>query len=678
MGAWIMAKLVSMFNNFRIGTKLFLGFAIVILISIALNFFNQGSLIHVETSYDEFSHISHSTILINNIETSLLTLAISMREYMMFSSEENYDKIKQSERNLSESINSAKKYDAHPDRARMLEELSSTYYYYNLYNQSMIGLMKEKNKIINDYIYSAEKNLTDAMDQLIDGVNNSGDLGLSIKLRNIESHFLVARLYLYKFLTSHNEEDWHRIALELKNATAELERVISETQNPLIQQRISSIVAGIPAYRDGFGKLDDNIATGAAALTDIVRVRKSLLDIVAAIRASQEKDQAALQQGVTEDIEAASLLGWSVLGVALIIGTTSAFGLTRAIAGAVRSMTQAMEILAKGDTTVDIPARGRGDEIGAMAEAVQIFKDNAIARIELEVAQTAERAAKEQRASMIERLIGGFNQTVTGILRTVASAATELDSTAQSMAAIAEEASRQASASAAAAGQTSANVQAVASAAEEMAGSLEEIAHQVTHSTVIANRAVQEAEQTNGTVQGLAEAAQKIGDVVNLISNIASQTNLLALNATIEAARAGEAGKGFAVVASEVKNLATQTAKATDEISAQIAGMQTATGSAVGAIQGIGGIIREMNDIATTIAAAVEEQAAATGEISRNVTQAATGTREVSSNIGQLTEASGQTGAAAGQVRSAAGELAHQSEMLRTEVERFLVDIQAA
>jgi methyl-accepting chemotaxis protein len=542
----------------------------------------------------------------------------------------------------------------------------------------MIGLMKEKNKIINDYIYSAEKNLTDAMDQLIDGVNNSGDLGLSIKLRNIESHFLVARLYLYKFLTSHNEEDWHRIALELKNATAELERVISETQNPLIQQRISSIVAGIPAYRDGFGKLDDNIATGAAALTDIVRVRKSLLDIVAAIRASQEKDQAALQQGVTEDIEAASLLGWSVLGVALIIGTTSAFGLTRAIAGAVRSMTQAMEILAKGDTTVDIPARGRGDEIGAMAEAVQIFKDNAIARIELEVAQTAERAAKEQRASMIERLIGGFNQTVTGILRTVASAATELDSTAQSMAAIAEEASRQASASAAAAGQTSANVQAVASAAEEMAGSLEEIAHQVTHSTVIANRAVQEAEQTNGTVQGLAEAAQKIGDVVNLISNIASQTNLLALNATIEAARAGEAGKGFAVVASEVKNLATQTTKATDEISAQIAGMQTATGSAVGAIQGIGGIIREMNDIATTIAAAVEEQAAATGEISRNVTQAATGTREVSSNIGQLTEASGQTGAAAGQVRSAAGELAHQSEMLRTEVERFLVDIQAA
>jgi len=260
----------------------------------------------------------------------------------------------------------------------------------------------------------------------------------------------------------------------------------------------------------------------------------------------------------------------------------------------------------------------------------------------------------------------------------VSSSSQELQSTAQSMASTAEETSKQSEAVAAASEEATTNVQTVAAAAEQMAKSIEEIGQQVEQSSSIAGRAVTEADRTNVTVEGLAEAAQKIGEVVELISNIASQTNLLALNATIEAARAGDAGKGFAVVASEVKSLANQTAKATEDIAAQISGMQDATKGTVDAIKGIATTIGEISEIASSIASAVEEQSAATQEISRAVQEAATGTQEVSTNITSVNTAAVETGKSAGDVLTAAGELAKQGDTLRTEIEKFLNDDQAA
>ena len=381
----------------------------------------------------------------------------------------------------------------------------------------------------------------------------------------------------------------------------------------------------------------------------------------------------------TEQYRISSLLMEVVAGAGILLGLGLGWLVSRnGIVGPIRNIVACLRRLAEGDLQVTVFGVGRRDEIGDIAAAAQVFRDNAVERVRLEEAQAAERAAKEARAAAVERLIGGFEGGVGEILRTVASAATELDSTAQSMAAIAEETSRQATASAAAAEQTSANVSTVAAASEEMTGSLQEISRQVIRSTDIAGQAVEQAGRTDETVRGLADAASRIGEVVGLIQSIASQTNLLALNATIEAARAGEAGKGFAVVASEVKNLATQTARATEEIAAQISTMQAVTTGAVADIRGIGDTIGEMNEITTTIAAAVEEQSAATSEISRNVAQAASGTAEVSANVLQVTEAASQTGAAATQVLGASGELARQAEALRREVERFLAGIRAA
>jgi methyl-accepting chemotaxis protein len=261
---------------------------------------------------------------------------------------------------------------------------------------------------------------------------------------------------------------------------------------------------------------------------------------------------------------------------------------------------------------------------------------------------------------------------VKDVVGIVASAASEMEASAQSMSATAEETNRQSTAVAAASEQAATNVQTVASAAEELSASIREIQQQMTNSARIAQQAVEQVDRTDTTVTGLVQAADKIGEVVNLISDIASQTNLLALNATIEAARAGEAGKGFAVVASEVKNLANQTAKATEEIGQQIAAMQTATGESVQAIRGIGETIKQISEVTTTVASAVEEQGAATQEISRNVQQAAAGTQEVSSNITGVSQAATQTGTAAGQVLNAARELAQQGQQLNTEIDGFL------
>jgi len=373
----------------------------------------------------------------------------------------------------------------------------------------------------------------------------------------------------------------------------------------------------------------------------------------------------------------AAMAAMLVLTAGLVLGALYVF-IGRKVVGPIAEMTGAMSALAKGDKSVRVPHVGRADEVGAMADAVEVFRANMLRADELAAEQEKERVAREKRALTIETLTRDFDSTVSSVLGHVAAATTQMQSTASSMAAIAEETSRQSTAVAAASGQATTNVQTVASAAEELSSSIQEISRQVSQSATIAGKARHDASQTNGQVEGLADAAQKIGEVVSLIQAIAEQTNLLALNATIEAARAGDAGKGFAVVASEVKSLATQTAKATEDIAAQITGIQSATGDAVGAIKGIASTIGEINEIATTIASAVEEQEAATREISRNVQDAASGTQEVSTNIAGVTQAAGQAGSAADQVRSAAESLATQSGDLRRAIESFLAGVRAA
>ena len=279
---------------------------------------------------------------------------------------------------------------------------------------------------------------------------------------------------------------------------------------------------------------------------------------------------------------------------------------------------------------------------------------------------------RDRYNTRLAELADNLDASVKSVVGRVATAARDMEVSAQSMASIAEQTGRQAGAVAAASEEASTNVQTVAAASEDLASSIGEIGRQVSHSADIAISAVGDAENLDVKMTSLLSVSRKIGEVVSLINNIASQTNLLALNATIEAARAGEAGKGFAVVAAEVKSLANQTARATDEIRSQIAEIQSVSGDAASAIQGITGTIRTMSEITAAIAAAVEEQDSATHEIARSVEQAAAGTNDVARNISGVTQAANETGETASRVLSASASLGRDCETLEHEVADFV------
>ena len=390
---------------------------------------------------------------------------------------------------------------------------------------------------------------------------------------------------------------------------------------------------------------------------------------------------AAAKAKATEDADRGTymLIGFAViglLGAMALAGSIVVFAVTRPLG----SLVGVLQRMARGEIDAEIKEAARGDEIGAVARAVEGIKAMVARKAaeEAEVRRRADEAAAAERKRTMVELADGFERAVGGIVGMVSSSATELQATAQQMTATATETASQSTTVAAAAEEAASNVGTVAAAAEELGVSVQEIGRQVQGSAGLAQAAVGEADQTTQLVQVLKTTSARIGDMVGLISNIASQTNLLALNATIEAARAGEAGRGFAVVATEVKELASQTARATEEISGQIGEIQGVTDQAVVAIGAITSRIREINNVAAGIAAAVEQQGAATQEIVRNVSQASSGTSEVTRNIAGVAQASEETGAAAGQVLTSAAELSRQSEHLSAEVQRFLSTVRAA
>ncbi|HMA51691.1 MAG TPA: methyl-accepting chemotaxis protein [Magnetospirillaceae bacterium] len=359
-------------------------------------------------------------------------------------------------------------------------------------------------------------------------------------------------------------------------------------------------------------------------------------------------------------------------GVSLVLALLSYLVLARTVVAPIGKITGTMRVLAQNRLDIAIPETARADEIGQMAAALQVFKDNMAEAESLRAAQAAETEQRLARSRLVEQLVVEFDASISEVIRTVTQSSGALETTARSMSSTADSTNSRVTMVSAAAEEASANVQTVAAAAEQLSGSINEIGRQVAESATFAEQATRQAEATDSQIAGLSQAAARIGDVVQLINDIASQTNLLALNATIEAARAGDAGKGFAVVAGEVKTLANQTARATDEISAKVVEMQAATAQSVEAVKAIGRTISRIAEISTGIAAAVDEQNAATGEIARNVHQAAEGTAEVSSSIVEVARGAAEVGGASSEVLGAAGQLTRNAEMLRSQVDGFL------
>jgi methyl-accepting chemotaxis protein len=366
------------------------------------------------------------------------------------------------------------------------------------------------------------------------------------------------------------------------------------------------------------------------------------------------------------------------LFICLSVVALLAFFLARTISKPISNITSVMSLVAKGDLEQNVPSIERGDEIGDMAKALQVFKDNGIeARKMAERQKAMEKEVEAQRRADMLKIADDFEAQVMGVIKGVSAAAEQMQSSAQHLSSIATETSSQVTAVSAATEEASANVQAVAAAIEEFTSSIQEINRQIAGTTNQSHEATQEAGRTNDLVATLLTTSQGVGEVVGLIQAISEQTNLLALNATIEAARAGEAGKGFSVVANEVKNLAGQTKKSTDDIRDKIGHMQDLASGSATAVKTISDMIRKISENAAAVAAAAEEQGATTREISNSVQQAALGTQEVARNISGVSESSAETGRMATDVLNASGELSRQSETLRLEVEKFISTIRA-
>ena len=459
---------------------------------------------------------------------------------------------------------------------------------------------------------------------------------------------------------------------ELKNSPATPANVVAAL-NALDQEFVKNLGQELKYAKDGAvsGKFEHDVDTfyeiSQRGLNAAIGVRDAFYD-----NAAQLLDAAYASARLSFLIALAGLLAVALASAGLVMMVR------RRVCQPIVDLTATMSRLAGGDVTGEISGAGRDDEIGAMAAAVRVFKDNMIKADRLAAEKEAENDIKMRRARMLDDLTRAFETKVGELVGGLSSASSAMENTAQSMTSTATATNRQAAVVAAASEQTSTNVQTVATATEELTSSIAEIGRQVAQSTEVAARAVENARRTGETARSLADGAQKIGDVVTLIQSIAAQTNLLALNATIEAARGGDAGRGFAVVASEVKSLAGQTAKATTEISEQIAAIQTASDETVNAIKNVVDVITEIDQIGTAIASAIEEQGSATKEISRSVQEAARGTQEVNSNISGVQRAADDTGAAANQVLGAAAQLSAQSRDLAGQVTSFLSEVRAA
>jgi methyl-accepting chemotaxis protein len=519
------------------------------------------------------------------------------------------------------------------------------------------------------------------------GLNET--LGLSGSLRaavhDIESRLKEIddpRLTSWMLMMRRHEKDFmlrrdQKYVGELQKAAGEFAKALAAAAIP--EAVMAEITSKLVKYQKEFAAWVETAQQTAGYDASMMKTFRSLEPLMVEVGQSVERLQkeADTAEAVTRELVRNWMLIAFGLAVMLVFGLSFLIG--RSISNALASMVSAMIQLAGGDFKIAIPGLGRKDEIGEMAGAVEVFKNNMIEaeRMRAEQLEAEQRQAERRKADMRE-LASAFEGAVGEIIETVTSAATELEASANTLTATAERSQQLATTVAAASEEASTNVQSVASASEELTSSVNEISRQVQESSRVANEAVDQAQKTNDRVGELSKAASRIGDVVELINTIAGQTNLLALNATIEAARAGEAGRGFAVVASEVKALAEQTAKATGEISQQISGIQSATQESVGAIKEIGDTIGRMSEISSTIAAAVEEQGAATQEISRNIQHAALGTSEVSSNISDVQRGASETGSASAQVHSAAQLLSGDSNRLKLEVAKFLNSVRAA
>jgi len=674
------ATVSDFFANIKVRARIFSGFGIVMAVLCIIAVVGVLSIMKAGEEVSLLAEASEKASTVARIETVFLNLRSEAREFANRGVVEHSEMVAKLAVPVIDNINKARELIHTPEEVAKIDEIETAFGEFLHEFEQVKELINEQYSLIHDVLEPAGVKMVEELDQIQNLAAAEGNSDAIIYAGVAREHALLSRLYTNILLGRRDESFSPKVEYEFEEFRIALKALRNTLHGKELITLFEDIKLQFEHYADATNKAhEDELALRALVDKEMKHRTETIMKDAEWLERKAAEAEVEIKQDTTELIQSAEITMSVVALIGLIAGILISMLIGNSISRPVVAMTSSMRKLAGGDLTTNIPSQGRKDEIGEMASAVQVFKDNAnrVQQME-EEARSQEQRALEDKTRMMNKLADDFQNSVGGVVQSVAAASTELQSSAESLSAIASETNSQATAVAAASEEASANVQTVAAAAEELSSSIGEISRQVQQSSKISSTAVAESDRANEMVQGLAEAVTKVGQVVELISDIAEQTNLLALNATIEAARAGESGKGFAVVASEVKNLANQTAKATEEISSQIDGIQNATQQSVDAIGSVSHTIGEISEIATAIAAAVEEQGAATQEIARNVEQAAAGTGDVSSNIAGVTNAAGESGQAATQVLEASSELSRQSEMLKAEVTDFTAQVRTA
>jgi methyl-accepting chemotaxis protein len=669
----------SFFNNIKIAMKIGIGFGLVLLLFAVVAVTNYSSLRKVEGSLGVYTQQVEVMDLARDFQNDFGSLRRIVRDFIFRGEEKSLERYEETHHEVERMIALGLKEIHNPERHARMVEIEKDYNVYNAGVAKLFADRRELSKLAAEVLDPTGAKIRLAFDELEKEVYKAGNTDLFFQVNEANKQILRIRIHTNKLLGRHSES----AEKKLKEATTIVE--------PLLN-KIKESTVGTPFEKkseEATTQSKKYLSTSLSALdlttrldtqtTEMSKIGIRIGDNADAIVESTKADEQKTAEAMNETAESATRLTEILAGGGFILGALFAWLISRGISTPIVGMTGAMQSLASGKTNISIPGVGRGDEVGAMAETLQVFKNNLeeTERMREEQVRAKERA-EQQRKADLQQLASQFEQAVGSIISIVASASTELSATAESLTGTARATSDRSASVAAASEQASANVQTVASAAEELTCSVREISSQVQQSSNMTSKASVEAGRTSEQIHDLAKAAERIGGIIDLINNVASQTNLLALNATIEAARAGEAGRGFAVVAQEVKQLAEQTAKATAEISDQITGIQNSTKEAIARIEGITKTINEVDSIAASIASSVEEQGSATQEIARNVHQASLGTQEVAKNITGVQTSAESSSAASSQVLSAARDLSQQAEALQVEMNKFLDRVRAA